>query len=381
MVTVAKKPRFDSIPEVERLARRTLPRAMYDRLNSGADEGVTFAANLAAFEAVTFRPRAASVQPVRTTTTTVLGDVVSLPVLLAPVGALRLQHPQGVIGAIDAAAAVGTVCAISPACGHPISELKPPPDSSLWYQVTTAIGGRESAEADIDVAKSLGYKALVLTVDSGLRPKVLPIKLNLRSALQFAPDLLQHPRWTAGFIKDGMKISVANSALGASQGPPGARPVEWGDLTWIKEVWPGPVVVKGILTGDDARRAIDGGASGIIVSNHGGLTLDGVPATLEALPEVLEGNRGRVEVLMDGGVRSGGDVVKALALGARAVLIGRSYVFGLAVEGATGVQRVLEILQDDIQRALAFLGCSSVQELTPDHVRIAPKNAVAGPNA
>jgi isopentenyl diphosphate isomerase/L-lactate dehydrogenase-like FMN-dependent dehydrogenase len=370
MVVVSKKPRFDSIPEVERLARRKLPRAMYSRLNSGTDGGVTFAANLAAFGGVSFRPRAASVSANRTTTCSVLGETVSLPVLLAPVGALRLQHPDGVIGAISAAADFGTICAISPGCGHPISELKPPLDSCLWYQVTTAIGGRETAEQDIEVAKTLGYKALVFTVDSGLRPKVMPIKLNLRSALEFAPDLLQHPRWTAGFIKDGMKISVANAALGASQGPPRARPVEWDDLAWIKEAWPGPVVVKGVLTGDDARRSIDAGASAIIVSNHGGLTLDGVPATLTALPEVLEATDGRVEVLMDGGIRSGADVVKAIALGARAVLIGRIYVMGLAVDGAVGVKRVLEILQDDIQRALAFLGCGSVQELSQDHVRV-----------
>jgi isopentenyl diphosphate isomerase/L-lactate dehydrogenase-like FMN-dependent dehydrogenase len=235
--------------------------------------------------------------------------------------------------------------------------------------VTTAIGGREAAENDIEEAKRLGYKALVVTVDSGLRPKVLPIKLNARSAIEFAPDLLLHPRWTVGFIKDGMRISVANAALGASQGPPGGRPVAWNDLTWIKEAWSGPIVVKGVLTGEDARRSIDAGAAAIVVSNHGGLTLDGVPATLTALPEILEAAGGSVEVLLDGGVRSGADVVKAVALGARAVLIGRAYVMGLAVDGTAGVKRVLEILQDDIQRALAFLGCSSVQDLVPEHVR------------
>jgi isopentenyl diphosphate isomerase/L-lactate dehydrogenase-like FMN-dependent dehydrogenase len=367
-VTVSKSPRFDSLAEVQRLTKRKLPRAMYNRLNGGADDGVTFAANLAAFGAVSFRPRAASVPAIRTTTTNVLGETVSLPVLLAPVGALRLQHPDGVVAAINAASDFGTICVISPGCGHPISELAPPADGNLWYQVTTAIGGREAAERDIEQAKSLGYKALVVTVDSGLRPKVLPIKLNVRSAIEFAPDLIQHPRWTVGFIKDGMRISVANAALGASQGPPGGRPVAWSDLTWIGEAWPGPVVVKGVLTGDDARRSIDAGAAAIVVSNHGGLTLDGVPATLSALPEVLEANQGRVEVLMDGGVRSGADVVKAVALGARAVLIGRCYVMGLAVDGAAGVKRVLEILQDDIQRTLAFLGCDSVQQLGPDHV-------------
>jgi isopentenyl diphosphate isomerase/L-lactate dehydrogenase-like FMN-dependent dehydrogenase len=371
---MAKQARFDSIAEVERLARRKLPRAMYNRLNSGADEGVTLAANLAAFDTVSFRPRAATVRPIRTTTTSVLGEPVTLPVLLAPVGALRLQHPEGVVAAINAATEVGTICAISPGSGHPISELVPPPDSSLWYQVTTAIGGRDAAERDIETAKSLGYKALVLTVDSGLRAKALPIKLNFRTALEFAPDLLQHPRWTVGFVKDGMRISVANTALGASQGPAAGRPVEWSDLTWIKEAWPGPVVVKGVLTADDARRSMDAGVEAIIVSNHGGLTLDGVPATLTALPEVLEACAGQVEVLLDGGIRSGGDVVKAVALGARAVLIGRSYVMGLAVDGKQGVRRVLEILQDDIQRTMAFLGCGSVLELSPDHVRTGTRN-------
>jgi isopentenyl diphosphate isomerase/L-lactate dehydrogenase-like FMN-dependent dehydrogenase len=359
--------RFDSLAEAEALAARRLPRAMFRRLNSGAENGVTLAANRAAFQAVTFRPRGAAVHANRSTETTVLGSTVAAPILLGPVGALRLQHPEGAQAAIDAAARFGTICGISPGAGHSIAQLQPAADSALWYQVTTALGGREAAERDIEEATARGYRALVVTIDSGLRPKVAPLKLNARTAVEFAPDLVRHPRWTVGFVRDGMRVSVANTAVGASATGAG-RPVEWDDIGWISASWKGPVVIKGVLTREDAQRAVEVGAAAVVVSNHGGLTLDGAPGTLTVLAEVLRAVDGRVEVLLDGGIRSGADAVKAIALGAKAVLVGRAYVMGLAVGGAAGVNRILEIFQDDMQRALAFLGCESVTELGPSHV-------------
>lgn len=359
--------RFDSVAEAERLARRRLPRAMFDRLNRGADESVTFAANRRAYGEVAFRPRSAVIHEPRSTRTTVLGAELSTPILLAPVGALRLQHPAGVLAAVAAATRFGTGCAISPAAGHSLEEIPAPPESVLWYQITTALGGREVVERQLKQARSHGYRAVVVTVDSGLRPKAPLLRLDARTALSLAPDLVRHPRWTWGFVRDGVRLSVANAALGASA-PPGARPLRWDDIDWVAERWGGPVVVKGILTAQDAAEAVARGAAAVVVSNHGGLTLDGVRSTLSALPEVLDAVGGRAEVLLDGGIRTGSDVAKALALGARAVLIGRAYVMGLAVGGAAGVHRVLEVLDADLNRALGFLGCAEVGDLGPGHV-------------
>lgn len=359
--------RFDSVAEAERLARRRLPGAMFDRLNRGVDDSTTFIANRRAFGEVSFRPRAAAVVPARSTRTTVLGAEVSTPVLLAPVGALRLQHPAGVRAAVAAAARFGTACAISPAAGHSLEEIPVPPGSVLWYQITTALGGREVAERQLDEARARGYQAVVVTVDSGLRPKAAPLRLDARTAVDLAPDLIRHPRWTWRFVRDGMRLSVASTALGVGQAP-GARPIGWDDLDWVVRRWDGPVLVKGVLTGPDAKEAVARGAAAVVVSNHGGLTLDGIGATLPALPEVLGAVAGQAEVLLDGGIRTGMDVAKALALGARAVLVGRAYVMGLAVGGAAGVHRILEVLDADLNRTLGFLGCAGVGDLGPGHV-------------
>lgn len=361
--------RFGSVAEAERMARRRLPGAMFERLNRGADDSVTFTANRRAYGEVSFRPRAAAVREPRSTRTTVLGAELATPILLAPVGALRLQHPAGVLAAVAAAARFGTGCAISPAAGHSLEEIPVPPGSVLWYQITTALGGREAAERQVDLARSRGYHALVVTVDSGLRPKASPLRLDVRTATRLAPDLIRHPRWTWGFVRDGVRLSVANAALG-SGAPPAARPLQWDDIDWIVDRWGGPVVVKGVLTAEDATQAVARGAAAVVVSNHGGLTLDGIGPTLPALPEVLDAVAGRAEVLLDGGIRSGADVAKALALGARAVLIGRAYVMGLAVGGAAGVYRVLEMLDADLNRALGFLGCAGVGDLGLEHVAI-----------
>jgi isopentenyl diphosphate isomerase/L-lactate dehydrogenase-like FMN-dependent dehydrogenase len=333
----------------------------------GADSGITAKANIEAFADVWFRPRGAAAVPARCTATTVLGTRIDLPVILAPVGALRLQHPDGAIAAIEAAAKHNTICAVSPAAGHQLSDIVPRPGSPLWYQVTTAIGGREVAERHLDEMAARQFGGAVVTIDSVLRAKAAPIRLNLRTAVQFAPDLARHPRWTLGFMRDGMRLSVANTAMG-NAAPPSARPVAWEDLAWIRDRWRGPLVIKGVMHVDDAHRAVDCGADAIVISNHGGLTLDGTAPTLFALPPIAEAVGRDVEVLMDGGIRSGRDVVKAMALGARAVLIGRPYVMGLAVAGAAGVGRILEVLREDIDRALAFLGRSSVAELDGSEV-------------
>jgi isopentenyl diphosphate isomerase/L-lactate dehydrogenase-like FMN-dependent dehydrogenase len=361
---------FDSVAEAERVARRRLPRAMFDRLMGGAENGITARANVEAFSRVWFRPRGAAASPERTTRTKVAGVEIDVPILLAPIGALRLQHPDGVLAALAAASRCGTVCAVSPACGHAIDAIDLPAGSMAWYQVTTALAGREGVERDIEQVKARGYQAIVVTIDSVLRPKAAPIRINARSAVQFAPDLVRHPKWTYGFVRDGMRLSIANKAIGAVGAPTGARPVRWDDFAWIREQWSGPLVVKGVMTADDARRAEAAGADVIVVSNHGGLTLDGSAPTLRALPDVLAAVGDGVDVLLDGGVRGGADAVKAIALGARAVLVGRAYVVGLAVGGEHGVARILEIMREDVDRTLAFLGCASLGEVGRSHVDV-----------
>lgn len=372
-----RRRRFDSVAEAERLARRALPHAMYDRLSHGSDESLTLANNLQAFREVSFRPRGAAVDPTRSTQTTVLGEPIVAPILLGPIGALRLQHPSGGVGAIEAAARFGTICVLSPAAGHPIQELVPRNGSPLWTQITTGMGGRDGVEKQLAEAARLGYRAAVVTIDSGVPPKAAAIRLDPATIAQFAPDLIRHPRWTYRFVRDGMRLNVANAALGVNKSPAAAnaapssstpRPVEWDDVRWVAEQWKGPVVVKGILTAEDARRAVDLGAAAVIVSNHGGMALDGARATLESLPEVVSAVGGQVEVLVDGGIRTGQDVAKALALGARAVLLGRAYVMGLAVGGAAGAERVLHLIRNDLWRTLGFLGCGSVDDLGPQHV-------------
>jgi isopentenyl diphosphate isomerase/L-lactate dehydrogenase-like FMN-dependent dehydrogenase len=254
----------------------------------------------------------------------------------------------------------------------------------VWYQLYI-VGGRESAEEAIARARVAGFSALVVTVDTpigGMRERDIRngtlelLNGPLWSKLPFLPQLLAHPAWLTHFLLDGGVPTLPNVVI-PGQGPMSLEDarsalsrtaITWQDLSWVRGVWRGPILIKGVLTGDDARRAIDEGAAGVVVSNHGGRQLDGAPATLRVLPEVVAAVNGRVEVLMDGGIRRGGDVVKALCLGARAVLVGRAYAYGLAAGGEAGVARALEILRADLERVLKLLGCPSVAALDRSYV-------------
>jgi isopentenyl diphosphate isomerase/L-lactate dehydrogenase-like FMN-dependent dehydrogenase len=366
--------RFDSYDDAASVARRRLPRAIFERLTAGAERGLTTRNNVAAFETVAFRPRGAAAAPVRDLSTTVLGCEVSLPVLLGPVGALRLFNADGVLAASRAAAAAGTICAISPGAGHSLAEVAAAGPGPKWWQVSTS-AGRQAAEETLDAALEHGYGAIVVTIDSVVKAKVPPIRISARSAWEFGPDLLRRPRWTASFVRDGMRLNVVNAALGASGSA--APPISWQDFDWIRRRWAGRLVVKGVVIGDDAVRARDAGASAVIVSNHGGVVLDGTRPTLTALPEVVEAVGDELEVLFDGGIRWGSDAVKAIALGARAVLLGRAYVMGLAAGGDAGVSRMLELFRLDIDRTLALIGCPAVRALDRSYVEPAGRGPFA----
>ncbi len=368
-----------NIEDLRRLARRRLPRLVFDYIDGGAEGEVTLRANRRAFDAVTLRPRQAVGLVAGDTATSVLGAPLTIPVLLAPVGYSRLMHPRGECAAARAAGAAGTAYILSTMSGHRLEDVRAASSGPVWYQLYL-IGGREAGEAALARAKAAGYGALVVTVDTpvaGLRERDVRngatqlLGGSLAAKLPFLPQLLARPRWLLSFLRDGGVPALPNVV------PPGGKPmhlvdvttalaraaVRWTDLRWLRETWGGPIVVKGVLSGDDARRAVDEGAVAVVVSNHGGRQLDSAPASLAALPEVVAAVGSQVEVLMDGGVRRGSDVIKALSLGARAVLVGRAYAYGLAAAGEAGVARALEILRTDMQRTLQLLGCPSVSQL------------------
>ncbi len=379
-------PRVVNIADFRALARHRLPRAVFDYLDGGAEGEVTLRENCRVYEDVTFRPRQAVAFADCSLRTRVLGFDLALPFLLAPVGYSRLMHPAGEVGAARAAGHAGTAYILSTISGHKLENVKSASAGPVFYQLYL-LGGRGAAEAGIERARVAGFSALVVTIDtvvSGMRERDYRngmkelVSGGPFEKLPFLPQILSRPGWLASFLVDGGVRPLPNVVI------PGKGPmtlidvaaalaesaVTWSDLTWIRKLWGGPIVVKGVLTGDDARRAIDEGVAAISVSNHGGRQLDCVPSALRVLPEVVKAVNGQTEILMDGGIRRGSDIVKALCLGARAVLCGRAYAYGLAAAGEAGVNRAIEILRTDLERTLRLLGCASVAELDRSYVNV-----------
>ena len=368
------------------MAQRRLPKSVFDYLDGGAEGELTLAENCRAFRDVLFRPRGAVAVGNCDLKTTVLGHELSFPALLAPVGYSRLMHPEGEIAAAREAGKAGTAYILSTISGHKLENVKAASQGPVFYQLYL-MGGREAAEGSIDRARRAGFSALVITVDTpvaGLRERdprngmKEMLGTSLFAKIPYLPNILAHPGWLASFLRDGGVPRLENVVI-PGKGPLAlvdvasalaSATVTWGDLRWIRELWSGPIVVKGLLTGEDARRAGDEGAAAVVVSNHGGRQLDSVSATLRALPEIVAAANGQVEVLMDGGVRRGSDIIKALCLGARAVLVGRAYAYGLAAAGPAGVARALAILREDVERTVRLLGCPSVSALDRSYVEV-----------
>jgi isopentenyl diphosphate isomerase/L-lactate dehydrogenase-like FMN-dependent dehydrogenase len=373
-----------NIDDLRRLAKRRLPRAVFDYVDGGAEGEVTLRENCRVFDDVRFRPRQGVAFSECRLATKVLGFDLSFPVMLAPVGYSRLMHPTGEVGAARVAGQSGIGYILSTISGHSLENVRAATKGPIWYQLYL-VGARETAEFAIDRARRAGFDALVLTVDTpvaGMRerdPRNGMKELlgrSLFAKLPYIPNILAHPRWLARFLADGGVPKLENIVV------PGKGPMElvdvsaalskavvtWEDLAWIRKAWPGPIIIKGILIGDDARRAVDEGAAAVVVSNHGGRQLDCVSPSLRALLEVVSAVKGQVEVLMDGGVRRGSDVIKAICLGARAVLVGRAYAYGLGAGGEAGVSRAVEILREGTERTLRLLGCPSVSELNGSYV-------------
>jgi L-lactate dehydrogenase (cytochrome) len=371
-----------NIEDLRKAARRRLPRSVFDYIDGGADAEVTLRENVRAFEDVTFRPRYAVETPSPDLRTTVLGTPLALPLIFAPVGSSRMFWPRGEEVAAAVAGSAGTIYSLSTLSGCRLEDVKKATPGPAWYQLYLC-GGRDVASGTVQRAKDAGYSALILTIDTpvaGLRERDLrngAKELLTRSwpMLPYVGQFLSRPRWLAGFFGDGGLMNFPNVML--PDGPMlyadvGAAleqsTVTWKDIGWIREIWKGPIIIKGIHTGEDAKRALDEGAKAIVVSNHGGRQLDGVPATIRVLPEVIAAVGGRTEVLLDSGIRRGSDIVKALCLGARAVLVGRAYAYGLAAAGGPGVARAIDILKTDVVRTMKLLGCRSVAELDRSYV-------------
>ncbi len=387
-------PRVVNIEDLRQLARQRLPRVVFDYLDGGAEDELTLRENRRAFDAVTFRPRHAVALPACDLGTTVLDAALSFPALLAPVGYSRLMHPAGEPAAARAASAAGVGYILSTVSGYPLEAVQAASARPLWYQLYV-IGGRAAAAAAIERARAAGFSALVITIDTavaGMRERdhrngmTQLLGNDLLAKLPFLAQFLSHPRWLLAFLRAGRVRRLPNVVVPGQ----GALPlmdvtaaladaaVTWDDVRWLADLWRGPIVIKGILTGEDARRAVDAGAAAVVVSNHGGRQLDGVPASLRALPEVVAAVAGRAEVLMDGGIRRGSDIIKAICLGARAVLVGRAYAYGLAAAGGAGVARALEILRSDIERTLKLLGCPAITKLDRSFVAVATGNSEDG---
>ncbi|MGA9943569.1 MAG: alpha-hydroxy acid oxidase [Candidatus Cybelea sp.] len=373
-----------TIEDLRRLAKRRLPRVVFDYIDGGADGEATLRENCRAFERIRFRPRNAVANAPCDLRTSVLGTTLDLPFLFAPVGSSRLFFPRGECVAAAQAGAAGTAYVLSTLSGCRLEDVRAACKGPAWYQLYL-IAGREVATAAIARARDAGFNALVVTIDTAVAGNRERDVRNgakeltsgeLRTMLPFVPQILARPAWLYDFLRDGGMMRFPNVLL------PGIGPmayadvaaaleqstVAWEDVAWIREQWKGPIVVKGVLTSEDARRAIGAGADAIVVSNHGGRQLDGVAPTIDALPEVVEAAGERAEIYLDGGIRRGSDVVKALCMGARAVLIGRAYAYGLAAGGGAGVARAIEILRSDIVRTLRLLGCHDAGALDRSYV-------------
>jgi heme/flavin dehydrogenase (mycofactocin system) len=383
---------FETVAEARRRARRHLPRSVYLALVAGAEAGVTLRDNVAAFSELRFTPpHIADLAPARQQATSVLGQDIALPVIASPTG-VQAVHPDGEVAVARGTAEAGTAMGLSSFASMPVEEVTAA-NPKLFFQVYWC-GSKDAIVQRIERARQAGARALIVTLDWSFSngrdwgSPAIPEKLDLRTIVRLAPEGLTRPGYVRQWLLGGglPDLTVPNMAAPGGPAPTffgvygewmQTAPPTWADLAWLRKQWDGPFMVKGVMRPDDARRCVDLGASAVSVSNHGGNNLDGTPATIRALPAVADAVGGQLEILLDGGIRRGSDVVKALALGARAVMIGRPYLWGLAANGSAGVRNVFDVLRGGIDSTLLALGHTSVADLTPDDV-IVPAPFSAG---
>ncbi|ORV14803.1 pre-mycofactocin synthase MftD [Mycobacterium celatum] len=382
---------FETVAVAQQRAKRRLPKSVYAALVAASEKGITVADNVEAFSELGFAPHVVGAVEKRELATTVMGQDISLPVIISPTG-VQAVHPHGEVAVARAAAARGTAMGLSSFASKPIEDVIAA-NPKLFFQVYW-LGGRDAIAERVERARAAGAVGLIVTTDWTFShgrdwgsPKI-PERMNLATILRLSPQAVTRPGWLWQWGKTlrPPNLQVPNQARKGEPGPPffaaygewmGTPPPTWDDIAWLRELWGGPFMLKGVMRVDDAKRAVDAGVSAISVSNHGGNNLDGTPAAIRALPAVADAVGDQIEVLLDGGIRRGSDVVKALALGARAVMIGRAYLWGLAAAGQPGVENVLDILRAGIDCALMGLGHGSVHDLNADDIVVPPEFARA----
>ncbi len=377
---------FETVAVAQERAKKRLPKGVYSALLAGSEKGVTYSDNVEAFGELGFAPHVIGATATRDLSTTVMGQDISMPVLISPTG-VQAVNPEGEVAVARAAAARGTAMGLSSFASKPIEEVIAA-NPKTFFQIYW-LGGREAIAERAERARAAGAVGLIVTTDWSFShgrdwgsPKI-PEKMDYLTAIKMSPQGIVRPRWFLEWAKTlkPPSLTAPNQGARGEAGPPffaaygewmGTPPPTWEDIAWLREFWGGPFMLKGVMRVDDAKRAVDAGVSAISVSNHGGNNLDGTPATIRALPGIADAVGDQIEVLLDGGVRRGSDVVKALALGARAVMIGRAYLWGLAAAGQAGVENVLDILSGGIESALRGLGKSSVHDINRDDVLVPP---------
>ncbi|RAV03318.1 pre-mycofactocin synthase MftD [Mycolicibacter senuensis] len=375
---------FETVAIAQERARKRLPKSAYSSLISASEKGVTVSDNVEAFSELGFAPHVVGACEKRDLSTTVMGQELSFPVMISPTG-VQAVDPDGEVAVARAAAARGTAMGLSSFASKPMEEVIAA-NPKTFFQVYW-LGGRDAIAERVERARNAGAVGLIATTDWSFShgrdwgsPKI-PEQMDLKTMIKMMPEALSRPRWFLQWAKTlrPPSLRVPNQGRRGEPGPPffqaygewmGTPPPTWEDIAWLRELWGGPFMLKGVMRVDDAKKAVDAGVSAISVSNHGGNNLDGTPAAIRALPAVAEAVGGQIDVLLDGGIRRGSDVVKALALGARAVMIGRAYLWGLAAAGQPGVENVLDILRGGIDSALMGLGRASVHDLSPDDILI-----------
>ncbi len=377
---------FETVAEAQRRARKRLPKSVYSALLAGSEAGVSYDDNTAAFRELGFAPHVAGLSDTRELSTTVLGQDISLPVIISPTG-VQAVHPDGEVAVARAAAARGTAMGLSSFASKPLSDVLEANPATFFQSYW--MGDRETMSRRLREAREAGAKGLIATLDWSFSngrdwgSPTIPEKLDFKAMRQNALSVLARPRWAYEFAKARTipDLTTPNLAAPGEKAPTffGAyyewmqTPLAtWDDIAWMRKEWDGPFMLKGICRVDDARRAVDAGVTAISVSNHGGNNLDSTPAPIRCLPAISGAVGDQFEIVLDGGIRRGSDVVKAVALGARAVMIGRAYLWGLAANGQAGVENVLDILRGGIDSALLGLGKSSIHELTPEDVIVQP---------
>jgi L-lactate dehydrogenase (cytochrome)/glycolate oxidase len=375
---------FETVAEAQRRAKKRLPKSVYGALIAGSERGITVEDNVSAFAELGFAPHVAGLAESRDLTTKVMGQEVSFPVLISPTG-VQAVHPEGEVAMARAAAARGTAMGLSSFASMPVEDVVAACPQT-FFQIYW-IGTRDEIAARVERARAAGAVGLIATLDWSFShgrdwgSPTIPETVDLRTMARFAPEALGHPAWFLSFARTGKRPDLTTPNM-VPKGQPAPTffgaygewmqtpPPSWDDVAWLREQWGGPFMLKGVTRVDDAHRAVDAGVSAISVSNHGGNNLDGTPATIRALPAVAEAVGDQVEVLLDGGIRRGSDVVKAVALGARAVMIGRASLWGLAANGQAGVENVLDILRGGIESAVLGLGHASIDQARPDDLVI-----------